>query len=150
MAKKIKRLAHECSIAFAITKYSSLDQLRWVGLEMGGSRGKAGSLIRDHEGNWIVESSSIVECSNILATEIKGLWEGLMMAKRHNLKGVEDEADLADLVKMHMLREDNWYADKPAKMGMRGFSNVTSLDDPLSLIEDLLMEDARSFLHLRA
>ncbi|KAK6943470.1 Ribonuclease H domain [Dillenia turbinata] len=66
------------------------------------SSGKAGagSLIRDSEGIWITGFHAMVGKTNVLMEEIWGLREGLLLAKKCNLRRVEVESDSATLIKL--------------------------------------------------
>ncbi|KAK6939235.1 Ribonuclease H domain [Dillenia turbinata] len=105
-------------ITGAVTMWSQLVQkvpkwIKWTPPKQGSvklnsdgavdrSSGKAGAggLIRDNEGIWITGFHVMVGKTDVLMAEIWGLREGLLLAKKCNLRRVEVESDSATLFKL--------------------------------------------------
>lgn len=130
-----------------------------------------GGVIRDHDGNWVMDFYSMKPHTTPLHAELLALKKGLEIAAANNIKPIEIDVDAAELTRMfqidnsryhnllfscrslmkatqaapprHIFREQNTVADALAKLGLAetNFGDAQILSTPPVSVEALVPAD---------
>ncbi|OIT01610.1 hypothetical protein A4A49_56489, partial [Nicotiana attenuata] len=130
-----------------------------------------GGVIRNHNGDWVLEFCDNIPTQSILSTEMYALLQGLTLARLHNLIPIQVKIDAKEVITIlcndnlpfanlshdrrhllgmlhdpqltHAYREQNRLADKLASLGslLEGTNDIVVLHNPPPFVEQILEED---------